>query len=636
MASAEIDTSVLSERFSLPLRSPEEWKRIQLEFLESEKKLGEDELDELAHSIRYAASQGEAAWDLLARLLLELKTQPDLPQHWFTGNHPQMTHLLNAALDAWRIGRQKDPTAKSVREVYNLLTHWVHWEPKLVLNTRTYTLLMHASRDPDLCENIMQKMLDQPQASPDHVAWTLLLNVASADPERVIGLLWKMMEGFERGVHQAMPNTATYNTVLQSIINANPKKYMEQAESLGNQMIDSPLPSVQPDIVTFQLFMYGWSKVNLDKAETWWRLLQTHPKVEGSPDIVAPLLNVAVRDKQYSRAEAWYQEVMQRWDTPGVHCRRAMLTLYCKTDRLELAQDMLNELEQVQDGLRPSHYRDVVHALASSGRDEDLVKAEEMLTNRRWSDDKKGVELDGMLWSPLLAGYSKSTRAEAPYRTEELLHSCPVPPTAKMYQSAISAWGRSARHIAPARAEKLLKELVSRGDKRRNMRPDRFHFVTVMSTWNRSSRSDALQHVSDLFRLAQSLSQTGNSATTPDYLMYGCLMTAYANRGDSRTCFRLLARMKAEFKKGNQDLRPTTTVYNIILTALRRQSTVASAKEAIKLIVLMEQGGPSSTNPISPDARSYNVLLDLLEDTGAGDAAIAFYQQARSRCREGG
>ena len=74
--------------------------------------------------------------------------------HWYTGNHPQSTYLLNALVDSWRVCRQHvDYTSSSQETVSALLTppQMLKKVQKLALTTdipldrRTYSIIMQAA-----------------------------------------------------------------------------------------------------------------------------------------------------------------------------------------------------------------------------------------------------------------------------------------------------------------------------------------------------------------------------------------------------------------------------------------------------------------------------------------------------------
>lgn len=677
----DVDKDGIKERFD-PTRTETEWKEFTSKCLDPllspVGSLSSQNLVAAEETIRWWTTQRtvqgvNAAFLLYERMAVELEENPDLLEtedmiYWLDGRYPRATHLLNAALDAWRIVWEETGATLPPEQVLLSVERFASATPPVLLNDRTYSIIMNAAvkrgdpGTPIFTERILETMLVNsqinPAVMPDIVAFTTAVRAwaISTRPDaaqRAEGLWLEMLSLHDDRVIDATPNTVLYNTVLSALVRTRQFSDMERADEILRQMLTSPYQDVYPDTVTFRLVVYGWTELDdplgVDRAyllvQEMLRIYETgSASLELDSTFFSKLISTLARfDSNLDKAESIYQELVALYERtgdacfePDVYATRAMIIVYAKQGRPEKAEPLLERLEHeaLSSGdlkMMPKrgHYRDVLLAWMRSSDNDAVDRAERILV--RMTDiatrgdedmvpDNRSINSVLRMWSNTSRRHDAAMRAESLFRTMQNLHNHTKHKSYRMghpsFLCVMNAWSRSKAAEAPDRAEALLFELQRRyEDGEVDLRPNRFNYSSAITAWARSGRHDTLDSVQDIFDEAVDAYEAGYDQARPDTALYGAAIYACRQSGDGHRAEHYLQRMLKDFKQGNESAKPTSKVFNMVLLSWVRSKDLNAPERARAIIHLMEEMTRRGEADVRPDETSARLVAEILSNS---------------------
>jgi pentatricopeptide repeat protein len=685
------DSTAKKERFD-PSLSPEEWKACTIKLLDAtESPVGSLSSLDVCHAeetVRWWTTQRTpegvtSAFRIFERIAIELEKSPHLLDtedliYWLDGRYPRATHLLNAALDAWRIVWEMSGEASTLRpeQVLSSVERLAAATPSVPLNERTYSIIMNAAvkrgdfGTPIFTERILETMLVEsetnPAVLPDTVAFTTAIHAwaVSGRPDaahRAEELWREMLSLADDQVIDAKPNTVMYNTVLNALVRSNVRANMERADEILRQMFNSPYQDVYPDTVSFRLVIFGWTELEpsfieavpscssgVDRAYSLLtEMLRIYETGSSNVDIDASffskLISTLARfDTDLKKAQDIYGHLLDLYERtgdprfePDIYTTRAMLIVYSKQNEPVKAEALLERLEHEAESSgdlhmmpKRGHYRDVLNAWTRCDKEIAVERAERILL--RMIDfalrASKDIIPDNKTISTVLHMWSTSQRKDAARRAESLLHTIQdlydktnqrnYKMGSSSFLSVISAWSRSNVAEAPDRAEALLFEMQRRCDEgQEDLRPDRFHYASVITAWGKSGRHDAADSFEDIFEEAVDACGAGHLEARPDTALYGAVISACAQIGDGERAERYLQRMLKDYKQGNGLAEPSTTVYNMVLLSWLRSGNLKAPERAEALFRAMQASSQGGEAHVRPDKRSLGLMVEILSNS---------------------
>jgi hypothetical protein len=441
---------------------------------------------------------------LYEQLLLSLKQQDhEVRQRWYKTKHvsvPAMTFLLNRIVDQWRIftsnekqkQKQRHKGSKSWNsmtvshqnsvfhgstpsQMLNQLLTWKSMEPMLLLEARSYNLIMQAAmgdyrgeETAMLCESIFRRMLPtqtrtQKQSSsyvpvdrrtlPDSYtcmfvlqAWARRCTTNPDATERMWHLFSEMQQLHKDGILEAPLNAIHYNVVIDGLMRSNQVDWMNRAEQLFQQMNESP--TLIPTRSTYGSYLDGWlsykhvsleqwhrCKVVLDDALERSKAMPEEPLVNAST--FAHFMRAANWLGRYDLAEqtyvdlcGWHKQLPTPSMAPDNHCMRALVHVYSYTRRPDQAeQALLAVVKEARGKNRLSwwpgafHFEMVIQCwLKQRTSEEDgLERAGQLLLRAAEVGEELRLNLsdDSLYW--IVSAWAKSGRDDAPVRAAALL-----------------------------------------------------------------------------------------------------------------------------------------------------------------------------------------------------------------------
>jgi tetratricopeptide (TPR) repeat protein len=693
------------ERFD-PSLTASEWKARTIHLLDVIESpvgsLSSLDLCQAEETIRWWTTQRTAegvtaAFHIFGRIAVELEKSPHLLNtedliYWLDGRYPRSTHLLNAALDAWRIVWESGGSASNGvvgEEIDTLPPEQVLLSVERLaaatntcpvpLNERTYSIIMNAavkrgdSGTPIFTERILETMLVEsgtnPAVMPDTVAFTTAIRAwaISGRPDaahRAEGLWREMLSLVEDQVIDAQPNTVMYNTVLDALVRSNTRAGMERADEILRQMMTSPYQDVYPDTVSFRLVIFGWTELmseeeeEQDSADRAYSLLSEMLRLyeTGSSDVdvdasfFSKLISTLARfGTDYQKAQDIYDHLLELYERtgdprfePDIYTTRAMVIVYSKQNRPEMAEPLLVRLEHEAESSgdltmmpKRGHYRDVLLAWTRSCNKEIAVERAEGLllrmidlalkVNKDMVPDGKSINTVLHMWSTATSQRKDAAqRAESLLRTIQGLHDKTRHQNYKMgsssFLSVITAWSRSNVAEASDRAEALLFEMQRRCDEgQEDLRPDRFHYASVITAWGKSGRYDASDSLDDIFEEAVDAYKAGHLMARPDTALYGATIHACAQIGDAERAEHYLQRMLKDYKQGNESAKPSSKVFNAVLLAWLRSGNLKAPERAEALFRAMQASNQGEGSHVRPDKQSFGLMIEILSNSQSKD-----------------
>jgi len=191
--------------------------------------------------------------------------------------------------------------------------------------------------------------------------------------------------------------------------------------------------------------------------------------------------------------------------------------------------------------------------------------------------------------------------------------------TAKEYNIAISAWGRSGSKRCGVNAEAIWRRMEKRfEDGRHNgifaARPDRYTINSVMNAYAHSPEANAPEEVENLLSYMEELSNDPQSNIRPDSMSFNILMNAYASRkgeyGSAEKAEDVLLRMSEINRKGDDFIRPDVHSFNTVLKAWYNSGDcLESASRADQVLRFMLKLHKDGHENVRPDHVSFGTCL---------------------------
>ncbi|KAK1734718.1 pentatricopeptide repeat-containing protein [Skeletonema marinoi] len=206
----------------------------------------------------------------------------------------------------------------------------------------------------------------------------------------------------------------------------------------------------------------------------------------------------------------------------------------------------------------------VISCIAKSKSSNDAKKAEVVLREL----DKHNVDPDNVIYNQVINIHSKSGARGSAERCEKLLtvmHGLvnngndKVAPDVRTYNLVLSAW---ANEKGPKEAEEVLQRLES------------------------------------------------HKSINPNSISYITCMDAYARVGDAHNNLRVLSMMEKSFKKGNKNAKPTRRAYTSALNGLAKSGRGDAGARAEALVNTMEKLYKAGDTDMKPDTTVYNILIN--------------------------
>lgn len=248
-------------------------------------------------------------------------------------------------------------------------------------------------------------------------------------------------------------------------------------------------------------------------------------------------------------------------------------------------------------------YNLVINAWAKSQRRDSFSRAHALLHEMETSTR---VKPDLLTYSGVISSIAKSKKSNDAKKAEVVLRELDrhnVSPDNIIYNQVINIHSKSGVRGSAERCEKLL--VVMQGlanDGNDKVAPDVRTYNLVLSAWANEKGPKEAEEV--LQRLES------HKSIYPNSISYITCMDAYARVGDAHNNLRVLSMMEKSFEKGNKSAKPTRRAYTSALNALAKSGRGDAGARAEALVNKMEKLYQAGETDMKPDTTVYNILIN--------------------------
>jgi len=309
-------------------------------------------------------------------------------------------------------------------------------------------------------------------------------------------------------------------------------------------------------------------------------------------------------------------------------------------------------------------YNSVINAHATSRRNKrgGADRALELLDEMKSSDDDDAdaaVRPDSITYGSVVKCLTNAGGRANAEAAEELLHELErlyeasgqderLAPNTIIYNSVLDAFASIRGGGGIARAEAILdrmEDLRADGGTDGGVSPDAFTFSSLIKAWTSASSANkknkpaddgaessdllgrsAAERAQQLLDRMEGLYRDGDDNVKPTTVVYNSVMAAWAKSGEAGSAERaedLLARMQQMAKtSGDASVRADTISFNSAIDAWARAEEYGSAERAENLLNSMERQYIGGDEAVKPDIRSFNSCINAWSRTGGPGAGL--------------
>jgi pentatricopeptide repeat protein len=452
---------------------------------------------------------------------------------------------------------------------------------------------------------------------PDLVMFNMVLSVWSRVSEIYRGsdvgaqgaanLLSRM-----KGDDQTLPDTISYNTVMQAWSKSECPNSVPQVLNLLEEMKSSDARRCKPDHRTYNAVLNALAKSRTGNATRLVEDFLTEIRSSGIPPTVI----------QYNIL----MDTIVSFDAKNAAKRTEAI--------LRMMED---EARNGNSDLRPNmhSYNTVMNAYSKSGDPNTSQKIEALLNRIPIHERSSSVSLTTLLDAHARAG--RADAAEALLR--DMLNNPETKVTTISFNTVINAYSKSDEPDAPLRAEALLAKMYdSFAAGNHGVKPNAITFSSVINCWANSKRSGAAERAESILYRMEELADKGHDELEPTAIAYSTTISAWARSGLDEAPYRakaLLNRMEEAHKASKRKAKPSHYCYNAVLNAIAKGNSESKAHDAESMLERMKQALKAGNEAARPTNTTYSTVLNACAfSKGTPEHKVESFQVARRVFRE--
>jgi pentatricopeptide repeat protein len=310
----------------------------------------------------------------------------------------------------------------------------------------------------------------------------------------------------------------------------------------------------------------------------------------GFAEEVNSILNQVRADSGYAKQmerDAMYLEnmVMDAWSKSGDPQAH---------ERARIIFDAMNHPNTVS-------YNSMMNVYADLGALDEIFSLYKEMRSDFKSKTNKECCPDAHTYGTLLHALQKSNQPDAAQKARQIVNEMPVPNTVA-YSTLMNIY---AQHGRVGKAVNVLQKMQSDFDAGINPTccPDQRTYNTLFHALLKSNRADVAEHAEQLFR----------AFPVSDAIKHNTFLYVYAQEGDFDKILDLLRTIQSEYESGTtKNYLPDMHAYNRVLNAVHKSKLETVAETAQQMFTAIP----------TPDAISYNILLNIYAERGMGEYAV--------------
>ena len=608
----------------------------------------------------------------LAILRLFEEAQEFLTPNAFTFNLVLASNVQSSnewqALEKWALGflDGKSYSIEPDRQTYNQLL-------------KCYV----AFGDADKSENLLNKMIEAAKneskrekspVEPGLVWFNMVLKALAKetngeiDPsagERSDKLLLQMHNLAESGFTQLLPDTSTYNHVLNvHALGGNTERAEALEKELETVFKSNTDKGPSPDRITFTTLIKAYavkqkvigtsadtSEIAADATKVFQRMksLSNAGWPDLSPNIVTynmlisiwtqvgnrDALNMAMqllremRDEQNLLPDSiTYTTLIHGWSRGVPHLSRLPEAGY-------RAEQLLEELEQLPPKKlrfgfsRTTVYNSVISAWSKSGEKDIAQRVDSILSKLedKFFNGNADARPDKTTFLCMIDAYAKARIPDAEERCDALLQRMnhfrevfqfeDLEPDRAVYNAVLNALAKSFQAKSAEKAEEILTMMQSAPDEK--LRPDIVTYSTVIDCHTKCG--DGSRKAEELLRFVEGNYRGGDRSLEPNPVFYSAILQAWAKTATAEGAEKaeeLLRRNLGLYEEGYEYAKPHGILYNAVMDAIARSGDQKSGQRAEELLDEMEALYQAGNQEMKPSRRSFNAVMLAYRNEGDG------------------
>ena len=297
--------------------------------------------------------------------------------------------------------------------------------------------------------------------------------------------------------------------------------------------------------------------------------------------------------------------------------------------------DQFNDDPELNCHLRPNvfTFSSVMNVWVKSKQSQAPERVEELLAvMHEWNDSHPEWEVapSGVTYATVIDSWAKRGNLK---RVEELLY--------EMYEEFIEKGNQDLRPNIPCfngylvalakrgdidRAEEVLKQMHSLYEAGElDSRPSVVGYSTVLDCAAKSKSKHGAERAYGILKMMT------DDTITPNAISYNSVLNAFARQGMVERAEEILQEMYQSYVDGNEELRPTSYSYSIVLAAWAKSRSNQAGLQGERILNLMKRLVDSGELE-TIDRVTYNTVLDCWAKSGSREApkkAFGILEQMR-------
>jgi len=419
----------------------------------------------------------------------------------------------------------------------------------------------------------------------------------------------------DRQSNQNNLNARTYNLAIKAWANANVRGSAEKAERLLKRLkvaninwgkAVAPATSLQPDLYSFAYCYAAWYRESIFAARTIGNMKASSVAMRKAESVLQSMKQVLMEGNDLSQSLNIVEDV------------NSLFVMWSNTniDMPDMSDHFLRFVNVESTGtndtwLNTRSYNLVINAWAKSGSNHSINRAEALLDDMEKSAK---VTPDVLSYSGVISCIAKSKRATDAKKAQNLLHRMTkvsgVSPDNVIFNQVMNIYCKRGSKGSADQCEKLLKQMELLSDEgNQQVAPNVRTYNILLSAYaNEKGPLDAE-------KVLQRLEMHGS--IKPNSISYTTVMDGYAKIGDAHNNLRILSLMQKSFEDGNAQAKPTRRAYVSALNSLAKSGRGDAGTRAEALVQTMEKISQAGNSDLKPDTTVYNVLINCHKNSAA-------------------
>ena len=478
--------------------------------------------------------------------------------------HPQAwSRVWNGILMSWVDSKDSIDVMKSIlerMEQYNNNSTQQSGRPRLFFTVHTYNLLLTAYARPT-------------QPNPQK---------AAVEAEQL--LEWMETQPQHDGAATIFPDGSSYFNVIRAWANAGePERCEFHIRKLYENIVQGKIDTTALQAQHFNVVIEAWAKSSHRSSTS----TATIPRIQS---VLQRMRQMGVAPDAFTYTSylwALVNSIREKNRHSQKHYRNqkeveAKLVL-------EVFQDMKDQWEKGNSSVKPSvvTFSAVLTALSLSEDSAAVEKVKQLMEDMREMELSLTIDVTITCMTAFMKHF-RAERAEELYQHVQEMYKAgdsSMKPTEFLHRTRLHSWCKVGN---PEQAAAALWEWIQGADDDMTKPPSTVDFTSVLVAWIKSGRPEGLEKAERGLDRMMELSKNGTYDCYPNAGTFRTILSAYAksnlpNCGEKAAAvFERLKRLEVEQPHDNDTLKPSLTMYNMVMQAWVKEHQPHKAEQVFQ------------------------------------------------------